>query len=234
MKVILLAGGLGTRLEGVLGQVPKPMATISDSPFLGYLFAFLKGQNFTDLIVCVGHGGDAIRGYFGDGKRFGVSIRYTIEKELLGTGGAIKLAEEWIDSDHFLVGNGDTYFEVDLENMLRFHESHGGIGTLALSYKENPGRYGQVVCNRDNRIVSFQEKPDGRKPGYVNGGLYAFRKDLFRHIPANRVCSLEREILSSLTDEGLCGFPAPGYFIDIGVPEDYEKAKKELPLRRTL
>jgi NDP-sugar pyrophosphorylase family protein len=233
MKVVILAGGLGTRLKGVLGLVPKPIAAIGDSPFLEYLFAFLRRQNFTDLVVCTGHGGDAIRGYFGDGKRFGLSIRYTVERELLGTGGAIKLAEEWIESDHFLAGNGDTYFEANLEELVRFHELMGGIGTVALAHKEDTGRYGRVVCDRNNRITTFQEKAEDRKPGHINGGLYVFRKDVFRHIPANKVWSLEREILPALIGEGLYGFPAPGYFIDIGVPEDYEKAKKELPLRRT-
>lgn len=234
MKIILLAGGLGTRLKGVLGPVPKSMAKIAGSPFLKYLFASIKKQNFTEVIVCTGHGGNAIRGFFGNGENFGLSIRYTVEKELLGTGGAIKLTEEWIDTDHFIVCNGDTYFEVDLREMLRFHESHGGIGTLALAYKEDPGRYGKVVCGRDNRIISFQEKSEVRKPRYINGGLYVFRKEVFRHIPAGRVCSMEREILPSLIGEGLYGFPVEGYFIDIGIPEDYEKAKKELPLRRTL
>ncbi|MBP2676520.1 MAG: nucleotidyltransferase [Deltaproteobacteria bacterium] len=233
MKMILLAGGLGTRLKGVIGSIPKPMAPIVDSPFLEYLFTVFKKQGVKEFIVCTGHGGDAIRDYFGDGGRFGLSIRYTVERELLGTGGAIKLAEEWIETEHFLVTNGDTYFEVDLMDMVRFHESHKGIGTVALVHKEDPGRYGKVVCDRDNRITSFQEKPDGRKAGYINGGLYAFRKDVFHHIPENRVCSMEREILPSLIGEGLYGFPVEGYFIDIGVPEDYEKAKKELPLRRT-
>lgn len=234
MKMILLAGGLGTRLGGVIGSVPKPMAPIAGSPFLDYLFTFFREQGVKEFVVCTGHGGDAIRGYFGDGKGIGLSIGYTVEKELLGTGGAIKLAEERIGSDHFLVGNGDTYFEVNLTDMLRFHESHGGIGTLALAYKEEPGRYGRVAYDGNNRITEFREKSGDRGPGYINGGLYAFRKDLFLHIPANRVCSLEREILPSLIGEGLYGFPVDGYFIDIGVPDDYEKAKKELPLRRAL
>lgn len=234
MTVVILAGGLGTRLKGVLGHGPKPMATIGGSPFLGYLLAFLKGQNFTDLLICTGHGGDSIRDHFGDGGRLGLSIRYTVERELLGTGGAIKLAEEWIDSEHFLVANGDTYFEVDLVEMMRFHESHQGIGTLALAHKEDPGRYGRVAFDGNNRITEFQEKSGDRGPGYINGGLYAFRKDLFLHIPANRACSLEREILPSLFGVGLYGYPVDGYFIDIGIPEDYEKAMIELPLRRTL
>jgi NDP-sugar pyrophosphorylase family protein len=198
------------------------------------LFSFFQVQGVKEFIVCTGHGGDSIRGYFGEGKGLGLSIQYTAERELLGTGGAIKLAEKWIDSEQFLVGNGDTYFEVNLADMLRFHESHGGIGTLALACKEDPGRYGKVFCDRDGRITSFQEKAEGRESGYINGGLYAFRKGLFRHIAPNRPCSLEREILPSLIGEGLYGFPVDGYFIDIGVPEDYEKAKKELPLRRAL
>ena len=234
MKAILLAGGLGTRLKGVIGAVPKPMAPIGDSPFLGYLFTFFKEQGVKEFIVCTGHGSDAIRGFFGDGEGFGLSVRYTVERELLGTGGAIKLAEEWIDSEHFLVCNGDTYFELNLQEMIRFHESHGGIGTVALAYKENPDRYGKVVCDGEGRITSFREKTVGKTPGYINGGLYAFRRDLFLHIPAGRICSLEREILPSLIRYGLRGYPVDGYFIDIGIPEDYEKANRELPARRAL
>lgn len=210
------------------------MAPIANSPFLEYLIVFLKKQNLKEFIICTGHGGESIRGYFGDGKKLGLSIQYTIEEELLGTGGAIKLTERLIDSDHFLVVNGDTYFEVDIITLLNFHKSNAGIGTLALLPKEDTGRYGRVLCDSTGRIKSFQEKSEERKSGYINGGYYVFRKELFQHIKINSICSLEREILPSLIRGGLYGFPFDRYFIDIGVPEDYDKAKIELPLRGSL
>lgn len=152
----------------------------------------------------------------------------------MGTGGAVKLAEPLIDTDDFFVVNGDTYLEADLQAMLRFHRSSEAIATIALARREDTGRYGGVVRDRSNRIISFEEKARGGKAGDINGGLYIFRSAVFDRIPANAVCSLEREILPALIGKGLFGFPVDGYFIDIGIPEDYEKAKKELPSRRAI
>jgi D-glycero-alpha-D-manno-heptose 1-phosphate guanylyltransferase len=231
---IILAGGLGTRLRGILGDLPKPMAPIDEKPFLEYLVALLKMQGISDIILAVGHSGKKIRDAFGNGGKFGVSMRYTMEKELLGTGGSIRLAEPLVESEDFFVLNGDTYFEVDFQELRKFHRSIGSHATIALARKEDTGRYGKVLLDRDRRIVSFDEKCRNGEAGYINGGVYVFRNSIFRDIPAARPCSLEREILPSLIGKGLHGFPVDGYFIDIGIPEDYERAKKELPLRRGL
>ena len=234
MKIILLAGGLGTRLKETLRDIPKPMAPINSKPFLEYQFMRFRTQGFSEFILSIGHQGEIIRDYFGNGHRLGLAIRYTVETDLLGTGGALKLAEPIIDSEDFLLANGDTYLEADLRAALRFHEEKEALGTILLVYRNDTGRYGRVHLDDRARIVSFTEKSLNGYAGYINAGIYIFRKDLFRYIPENRVCSLEREILPSLIGEGLYGFPVEGYFIDIGIPEDYEKAKKELPLRRTL
>jgi len=116
--------------------------------------------------------------------------------------------------------------------MLRFHESRDAVATIALAYKEDTGRYGNIIIDKDNEIVSFSEKAGEGRAGYINGGIYIFRKEVLEYIPANKVCSLEEEIIPFLVGKGLYGFPVKGYFIDIGIPEDYEKAKREIPLRR--
>ncbi|MBP1745697.1 MAG: nucleotidyltransferase [Deltaproteobacteria bacterium] len=231
-KVIILAGGLGTRLRETLGTLPKPLAPVGSKPFLEYLLKFISDQGFRDVIISLGYGSDAIREYFGDGSSRGLRIAYTLEKELLGTAGAVKLSELVIGSDDFFVMNGDTYFEVDLKQMLRFHESRDAVATIALAYKEDTGRYGNIIIDKDNEIVSFSEKAGEGRAGYINGGIYIFRKEVLEYIPANKVCSLEEEIIPFLVGKGLYGFPVKGYFIDIGIPEDYEKAKREIPLRR--
>lgn len=234
VKIVILAGGLGTRLRDTLGDLPKPLATIGNKPFLEYLLKFISSQQFRDVIISIGHGSEAIRGYVGDGSSLSLRIEYTVERNLMGTGGAVKLAEPLIESDDFFVINGDTYFEVDLKDMLYFHKRNRAIATIALSHKDDASRYGRVVFDKDKKIISFAEKADDRKAGYINGGIYVFRKEVFEYIPSNKVCSLEKEILPLLVGKGLCGFPVVGYFIDIGIPDDYERAKKELPLRRVL
>ncbi len=234
VKTIILAGGKGTRLKDVLGEVPKPMAPIGGRPFLEYLVARFKAEGINEFIFCIGHRGEKIRGHFSDGKRFGISIRYTVETRLLGTGGAAKLAEPWVGSEGSFVVNGDTYLEAAPQAMLRFHRMCGAAATIALVRKEDTGRYGRIVMDRINRITSFEERGKPGMPGHINGGLYLFNKEIFACIPAGKVCSLEREILPKLIGKGLHGFPVDGYFIDIGVPEDYDRARREMPLRMAL
>jgi D-glycero-alpha-D-manno-heptose 1-phosphate guanylyltransferase len=230
LKIIILAGGLGTRLREILGSVPKPMASVKDKPFLDYLIKFFSKQGFNEIIISCGYRADTIINHFG-GSVSGVKIHYTVEQELLGTGGAIKLSESIIDSREFIVTNGDTFFEIDLKEMLQAHILRGALATMALVEREDTGRYGRVSFGKNCEIISFEEKiPDAGK-GYINAGIYIFSKKVFSFIPSDRACSLESEVLPDLIGKGLYGFPVQGYFIDIGIPEDYERARKELPLR---
>lgn len=231
LQAIILAGGLGTRLRGVVGELPKPLAPIDGVPFLEYLLMRFKAQGIGEFILCVGHGGKLIRDYLGSGDQLGLTIQYTIEEKLLGTGGAIKLAESHINGD-FLVANGDTYFEVDLHTMFNSHKATGARATMALARREDTSRYGRVEFDKNDRILSFVEKAPDNGPGHINGGIYIFGKEVFDSIPTGTVCSLEREVLPRLIGRGLHGFTVDGYFIDIGIPEDYARAKRELPARR--
>jgi NDP-sugar pyrophosphorylase family protein len=231
-QVIILAGGLGTRMRDTLGTLPKALAPIGNKPFLEYLLQFISHQGFRDVIISLGYGSDTIKEYLGDGSSRGLRIEYTLERELLGTAGAVKLSESVMHSGDFFVLNGDTYFEVDLNHMLRFHKRRAAVATLALTHREDTGRYGDIIINKENEIVSFLEKAGEGRAGYINGGVYLFRKEVLGYIPANKECSLERETIPFLVGKGLYGLPVKGYFIDIGIPEDYEKAKREIPLRR--
>jgi D-glycero-alpha-D-manno-heptose 1-phosphate guanylyltransferase len=231
-KIIILAGGLGTRMRSTLGNTPKPLAPIGGAPFLEYLLRYIAGQDIFNVIISAGHEFQAIKNIFGDGSLLSTKIEYTFEKNLLGTAGVIKLAEHLIDTDNFLVVNGDTFLEVNYSMILRFHRAKRALATLALVEKKDASRYGSVILGPDNRILEFEEKHEDKKSNYINGGLYVFNKRIFNYIADNTVCSLERDILPSLMSQGLYGFPVKGYFIDIGIPKDYEKAKRELPLRK--
>lgn len=229
--MVILAGGLGTRLKKSIGDLPKPMADIGGVPFLDYLLRRCKAQGVADFILCLGYGGEYIRSFFGQGERLGVSIRYTVEKSLLGTGGAVKLAEPLIQGDFFLA-NGDTYFEMDLKKMTGLHRQRGARATMALARREVTTRYGRVEIDGEGRVLTLDEKSEDRGAGYINAGLYLLGREVLGLIPPRRVCSLEREILPRLAGHGLVGLPADGYFIDIGIPEDYARAQRELPARR--
>jgi NDP-sugar pyrophosphorylase family protein len=234
VKIIILAGGLGTRLRGILSDLPKSMAPIDKHPFLKYILMYFKFQGFTEFIISIGYKGDKIQDYFGNGNQLGVSIQYTVETELRGTAGAIKLAESKIFNDDFIVINGDTYFEINLNDIITFHQMHNALATIALAYKKDTSRYGRVTFNNNKNIISFAEKSENSEVGYINGGIYVFKNIIFDYIPVNKVSSLEKEILPLLVSKGLYGFPVNSYFIDIGIPEDYEMSKKELPLRGKL
>ena len=226
MKAVILAGGFGTRLRPITYSCPKPMLPVGGRPFLEYLMNFLKTYGITDVILCLHYLAERVSEYFGDGTNFGLRIKYSVEKEPLGTAGAIKNVEDFLD-ESFLVLNGDTYMDLNLQEMLSFHRNKKALGTIALVKVKDPLRYGVVNVSEDRRITSFSEKAYANE-GYVNAGVYIFEKRILDYIPNHVKVSLEREILSKLlNDERLYGFLSEGYFIDIGVPDDYVRFQKE-------
>jgi len=226
MQTLILAGGLGTRLQKVVSDYPKPMALISSRPFLEYLILQLKRYNLTEVVLCTGYLGEKIKEYFKDGDRWGVKIDYSEEKKPLGTGGAIKLASSFIKNDNFLVLNGDSYLNINFKELIKFHKLKGALATLALVEVNKPDRYGAVEIDKDYRITSFKEKEGVCKSNLINGGIYIFHKKIFNFIPEGKV-SLEKDIFPELIGKGFYGKPHRAYFIDIGVPEDYTKIQKE-------
>jgi NDP-sugar pyrophosphorylase family protein len=218
---VILAGGFGTRLRPLVSDRPKPMALINGKPFLEYLLHFLKKQQITNILFCLYFMKDSIIKHFGNGTKFGMNIKYSIEPKPLGTAGALKHAEKSLE-DRFYVLNGDTLLEICLQRLPNYHLKKKALATIALTQVSNPNRYGSVNLTKDGRITSFMEKKCASKQ-FVNAGVYVFEKSILNHIPKGHKTSLEREIFLRLLKAGepLYGYPTSGFFIDIGTPEDY-------------
>jgi len=226
MQTLILAGGLGSRLQKVVSDYPKPMVLVSGRPFLEYLISQLKKYNLTEIVLCIGYLGEKIKEYFQDGARWGVKIEYSKEDKPLGTGGAIKLADNFIKNDNFLVLNGDSYLDINFNELIEFHKLKEALATLASVEINKPDRYGLIEIDKDHHITGFREKGAVSKSNLINAGIYVFHKRIFDFIPENKV-SLEKDIFPKLMGKRFYGKPYRTYFIDIGVPEDYDRIQKE-------
>ncbi len=228
MQAILLCGGMGTRLRSVVSDRPKPMADICGKPFLQYLLEMLRDKGITEVIFALGYMGEMIEEYFQDGSALGIKIRYSYEEVPLGTGGAIRNALPQILEEEVLVLNADTYFPMDYEGLLRFHQENAGDFSLATRAVPDISRYGAVRRDPAGRILAWNEKlGDGaQKPlaGEINGGIYVMKKSLIAEIPEGKQ-SLEQDCIPKWLSEGkrIFGLPFHGYFMDIGIPEDYRQ-----------
>ncbi|SHG21003.1 D-glycero-alpha-D-manno-heptose 1-phosphate guanylyltransferase [Desulfacinum infernum DSM 9756] len=226
---LVLAGGLGTRLRPVVSDRPKPLAQVGGEPFLGRLLRRLKAQGLERVVLCVGHLWERIADYVGDGAPWGLDVVLSVERTPLGTAGALKNAERHVEGPFFVL-NGDTFLDVSLAAMARFHEENGWLATMAVTRVEDAGRFGLVEKDFRGRLLSFNEKKGiPGAPGWVNGGVYLFERRVLGLIPAGRPVSLEQEVFPGLIERGeaVGCFAAPGYFIDIGTPESFFKSQKE-------
>ena len=227
MQAILLCGGMGTRLRSVVSDRPKPMADICGKPFLQYLLEMLRDKGITEVIFALGYMGEMIEDYFQDGSAFGLKIAYSYEEEPLGTGGAIRNALPKILEEEVLVLNADTYFPMDYQGLLRFHQENDGDFSLATRAVPDISRYGAVRRDAAGRILAWNEKrEDGGQPlaGEINGGIYVMKKSLIAEIPEGKQ-SLEQDCIPKWISEGkrIFGLPFDGYFMDIGIPKDYQQ-----------
>ena len=223
MEAIVLAGGLGTRLRGVVADLPKAMAPVNGRPFLAYLLDGLIAAEFDAAILAVGYMSEKIREHFGERYR-SLPLRYSMEREPLGTGGAIKLAMTHVSTSTVFVANGDTYLELDYGVMLAEHQRARSCLTIAVQTVSDAGRYGALDIDAGH-IRGFLEK--GRPgPGPINAGVYLLSKELLDRYPLPPAFSLETDLLMRyVKDIAPLAFPAQGIFIDIGVPEDYARAQ---------
>lgn len=222
IDVIILCGGLGKRLRCIIND-PKPMAEINERPFLDILIDHVSSYGFTRYILCTGYKGDVIRKFYSK-KNNSLTFIFSEEKEALGTAGAIKYAESHINSDPFLVLNGDSFCPVDLHNFLYFHISKGSDLSIALSDREDSGSYGHVNIDKNQKIMVFDEK-QRKGEGLVNAGVYLFNRSILSVIPSNTVYSIEHDLFPSLAGKYFYGYMSNSNFIDIGTPERYEQAK---------
>jgi D-glycero-alpha-D-manno-heptose 1-phosphate guanylyltransferase len=229
IKAVMLVGGLGTRLRSVVPSTPKVLASIGEKSFLELLVSQLRSQGIRKLVMCTGYLADQIESKFGDGRMWDLSIEYSKEEMPLGTGGAVKLAQGYLqDVPEFLVLNGDSFLEVDFQSLIAFHRGHdGAIATMAVLRVENTSRYGTVHMDASGRVTGFAEKSASEAPGLVNGGMYIFEHSVLQQIPEGPA-SLERDVFPRLLDHGVYGQEQRGMFIDIGTPTDYARAQELL------
>jgi len=229
MDAIVLVGGLGTRLRSVIADVPKPMAPVGDVPFLDIVLEKLLAHSIIErVILAVGYKRNVVQDYFGD-LAYNRKVVYAIEKSALGTGGGILNALSYTRSQEVLVLNGDTLFDVDINAMVESHRQRNADLTLALKPMRDFNRYG-TVCLEGDRIVGFEEK-QYKSQGMINGGVYLLNQTLFDGLPKPlpHKFSFETDFLEVyLREMKVYGFVSAGYFIDIGIPEDYQKAQREL------
>lgn len=226
MQAILLAGGLGTRLRSVVSDRPKPMALVDGKPFLHYLVEQLKKNGVTDMIFAVGYKGSMIEDYFGDGSRFGIRVLYSYEEEQLGTAGAIKNAMRYIEDEFFYVLNADTFYTIEYDSLVTLQKTTNAKMCLVLRRVEDSTRYG-IVTLEGSRIIGFNEKSEVKCEGLINGGVYLMSRGLLEEIPDGK-CSLENEMIPMWLSKDYClsAYVNDGYFIDIGIPEDYFRFQK--------
>ncbi len=226
MITICLAGGFGTRLRGVVDDRPKAMATINGVPFLTLLLKKLERHGCSLTVIAVGYMKKSIMGYYGD--RFGnMPIRYSVETQPLGTGGAIKKAMALVDAERCMVINGDTYFDIDYDQFFNDPSLSKFDVSVALRRLEKNERYGSVQLFSDGRIIFNGEAKGGS--GLVNAGAYIFRKGVFEDYDMPEAFSLEYDFLSaSLPGLTIGGIEHNGYFIDIGTPATYKDAQVDL------
>ncbi|MDR1556301.1 MAG: nucleotidyltransferase family protein [Tannerellaceae bacterium] len=228
MEVIVLAGGLGTRLRSVVSRVPKCMAPIAGKPFLYYLLQWLSKFNINQVILSVGYLHEVIGHWIVENRHvFNFKVDLSIENEPLGTGGAIRLALKKTNKNKVFILNGDTFFDIDLKAFNEQHKSNNAMLSVALKPMQNFDRYGNVLIN-NNLITDFKEK-QFCSDGLINGGIYVVNKEYPFFEGLSDKFSFETEVLQSTANKNLIyGCVFDNYFIDIGIPEDYQRANNEL------
>lgn len=235
MQAIVLVGGEGTRLRPLTYGTPKPMVPILGVPFLARTMERLAAAGITDVILPAGYLPQQIIDYFGDGSSIGMKITYVIEDVPMGTAGALKNVEEHIHGPFFVL-NGDILTSLDLRAMMREHERKGGIGLLHLIRVDDPSSFGCVVHDAQGRISAFVEKPPkGTEPtNEVNAGTYLFEREILDFVPAGRNVSIERETFPQIiaAGKGLYAYTTDDYWMDLGKPEQYLGAHRDVLARR--
>ncbi|MBI2577517.1 MAG: NTP transferase domain-containing protein [Candidatus Wildermuthbacteria bacterium] len=227
-KALILAGGKGAQLKPLTEKTPKPLLPIGKKPLLQYQIELLKRCNVQDILILVGYLGDKIQEYFGDGSKFGVSIRYIRQPQKeIGTAYALSLAKEALGNTPFFVLYGDVLINIDLDDLCSYHAGKGSVATMALTSIKSPSFYG-VAHVRGEKIVEFEEKPRQDISHVISAGVFCFAPEIFDYIKGSENLHLEKDVFPQLAKEGkLGGYSFEGQWFDIGNKETYEKAVKE-------
>jgi NDP-sugar pyrophosphorylase family protein len=220
-----LVGGLGTRLGRLTREVPKPMVLVNGKPFLEHEIGLLKRSGIEDFVLCVGHLGEKVEGYFGDGREWGVRVRYSHDgPRLMGPAGALKGAEPLL-GDAFFVTYGDAYLRADYRGIMRALLESDRLGVMAVY--ENHGRYGRSdVVVRDGRVVRYDKKGQGDGMSWVNFGVSALRKRALTLVPSGRECGEEEFYGELIKRDELLAFPVEERFYEIGTPDSLKEFER--------
>jgi mannose-1-phosphate guanylyltransferase len=228
VQALILAGGEGTRLRPLTTTVPKPVIPLANRPFISFMIDWLRHHDVDEIILSCGFLASHVREVLGD-RIDGVALRYIDEEHPLGTAGAVKHAASLL-GDRFMVLNGDVLTDFDLTALKRFHEQNGAVATLALIPVDDPSAYGLVRAGGNGRIHDFLEKPSPEQidTNLINAGAYVLERSVLDRIAQGRTVSFEREVFPSLIGDGLYGFAVSGYWLDIGTPERYLQATRDI------
>ena len=235
MKAVVLAGGEATRLRPLTCNTPKMMVPVLNRPFLEHLVNYLKAHDIIDIVLAVGKLPEQVRDHLGDGSKLGVSIVCSMEAFPMGTAGAVKNAEEFLD-EPFFVFNGDIFTDIDLTAMWRAHRQSSVMASLALTPVEDPTIYGVVETDDRGRVTRFTEKPRREEvtTNMINAGIYILEPDILDFIAPNAFSMFERDIFPPLLEKGhdILGYQSLDYWIDIGTPDKYLRLNHDLLRRR--
>jgi len=231
MKAVILVGGLGTRLRPLTINTPKAMVPVLNAPFLEYVIRRLRQHNVREIVLALSHLAQPIEDYFGNGSRLGIRLNYILEETPLGTAGAVKNAENFLD-EPFLVLNGDIFTDLDLTAMMDFHSKSRSKATIALTPVDDPTSYGLIETDAKGRVTRFLEKPSWKQvtTNMINAGTYVLEPEVLAHIPPQANFSFERQLFPLLLDLGepIYAYPSSAYWIDIGTPEKYLQLHRDL------
>lgn len=230
MRVVIMAGGKGTRIASVVSDVPKPMIEICGKPILEHQILTLKKQGLCEITLVIGHLGHVIRNYFGDGSRWNVKINYIVEDTPLGTAGALFFLKDSI-ADDFLLLNGDIIFDVDFTRFLEFHKDHHGVATILTHPNNHPYDSGIIIAEKDGTVTKWLHKEDERTvyKNRVNAGIHILSPEVFAFFTELQKKDLDRDILKTLIlERKLIAYDSPEYVKDMGTPDRYEMVIRDM------
>ncbi|MDE2573106.1 MAG: NDP-sugar synthase [bacterium] len=232
MKAMVLAGGKSTRLYPLTLATPKPLVPIAGEANVAHVLRYLRAYGIREVAINVHYHADQVRGYFGDGSAYGVSLTYLYEKELLGSAGAVEQMRDFFCGETFVVVGCDELTDLRLDTLIDFHRARRALATIALVHADDVTQYGVVRTDEDGRICEFQEKPaKGEERSHlVNTGIYVFEPGIFEYIPAGVFVDFGKEVFPALQRARAAFYAHRGddYWCDIGTPGEYRRATRDV------
>ncbi len=235
MKALILVGGEATRLRPLTCNTPKAMVPVLNTPFLEHVVRHLRAHDVKEIVLALRHLSESMKDYFGDGSRFGVRLIHVLEDKPMGTAGAVKNAEKYLDESFFVL-NGDVFTDLDFTAMRRYHLEKGAKVTISLFPVEDPTAYGLIETTAEGRVTRFLEKPgwDQVTTNNINAGTYILEPEVLSNIPPDTKYSFERQLFPLLLQAGVSiyGYESPGYWLDIGTPAKYLQLNRDILIGR--